>query len=368
MRQSTETLAEQIGVVAACQTLSVPRSTLYGARQPKLLPQASTVQPVRALSPTEKTEVRQVLNSERFVDCAPRQVFATLLDEGRYLCSWRTMYRILAENDEVRERRDQLRHPAYTKPELLATGPNQVWSWDITKLLGPVKWTYYYLYVLLDIFSRFVVGWLIAAHESAQLAQELIAASCEKQAIGPNQLTIHADRGGAMTAKTLAMLLADLGVTNSHSRPHVSNDNPFSEAQFKTMKYRPDYPARFGSQVDARTWAQSFFPWYNFEHYHTALGLLTPADVHYGRAEAIIGARQAVLQQAYERHPSRFVKGVSIHPPLPNAVWINPPKPVEGPAAVVVAVDAVGNSERSGELSIGYAHLAQVHSPQPRKE
>ncbi len=352
MRQAVETLAERIGVAAACQALGVPRSSLYRARptEPKAQPPAAPSE--RALSPDEKAQARDVLNSERFQDSAPREVYARLLDEGRYVCHWRTMYRILAENGEIRERRDQLRHPAYVKPELLATRPNQVWSWDITKLLGPVKWTYVYLYVVLDIFSRYVVGWLIALHESAQLAKDLIAASCEKQAIAPGQLAIHADRGGAMTAKPLAWLLADLGVTQSHSRPHTANDNPFSEAQFKTLKYRPDYPDRFGSPEDARTWAHTFFTWYNHEHYHSALSLLTPADVHYGRADAIIRARQAVLQQAYERHPARFVKGAPVHPPLPDAVWINPPTREEGHAVVVAgAVDPVGHSERSGELS-----------------
>lgn len=326
MIQTTEQLAQTVGLTTACAVLQMPRSALYRARQPQPISPPARLIPSRALSEAEQARVRQTLNSERFVDCAPRQVYASLLDEEIYLCSPSTMYRILAENGEIRERRDQLRHPNYAKPELLATDPNQVWSWDITKLLGPVKWTYYYLYVLLDLFSRYVVGWLIAERESSHLAQALIGESCAKQNIQPQQLTLHADRGGTMLAKPLALLLADLGVTQSHSRPHVSNDNPFSEAQFKTMKYRPDYPDRFGSQADARLWAQNFFPWYNDEHYHTALGLLTPADVHYGRAATVIAARQRVLQQAYEQHPDRFVKGVPVHPALPTAVWINPPQ------------------------------------------
>jgi putative transposase len=266
-----------------------------------------------------------VLNSERFQDLAPREVYATLLDEGQYLCHWRTMYRILAEHDEVRERRNQLSHPSYQKPELLATGPNQVWSWDITKLLGPVKWTYYYLYVVLDIFSRYVVGWLIAEQESASLARELVGQTCVKQGIQPEQLTLHADRGSPMIAKSLALLLADLGVTKNHSRPQVSDDNPYSESQFKTMKYRPDYPERFGSMLAARSWARSFFGWYNQEHHHSALGLMTPADVHLGRAAQIRQQRQQVLQLAYEQHPERFVQGLPQPPALPDAVWINPP-------------------------------------------
>jgi putative transposase len=248
------------------------------------------------------------------------------MDEGQYLCSWRTMYRILDENREVRERRNQLRHPNYTKPELLATGPNQLWSWDITKLLGPTKWTYYYLYNILDVFSRYSVGWLIAERESASLAEELIAASCVRQGILPGELTIHADRGSSMTSKPVALLMADLGVTKTHSRPHVSNDNPYSEAQFKTLKYRPDYPERFGCQPDARNWAGEFFHWYNYEHHHSGIGLLTPADVHFGRAQAVLDQRQQVLQIAYQKNPERFVKGVSIPAQLPLAVWINPPK------------------------------------------
>jgi len=323
---STEQLAETVGVSAACQALDVPRSGLY--RKRRVTEPHSTLEAAvspRALQPTEKAEVRQVLNSDRFQDQTPREVYATLMDEGKYLCSWRTMYRILDENQEVRERRNQLRHPNYAKPELLATQPNQLWSWDITKLLGPAKWTYYYLYNILDVFSRYSVGWLIAERESASLAEELIAATCVRQNIQPQQLTIHADRGSSMTSKPVALLMADLGVTKTHSRPHVSNDNPFSESQFKTLKYRPDYPDRFGCQQDARTWAAEFFRWYNYEHHHTALGLLTPSDVHFGRAQTILDQRQQVLQTAYQKNPERFVKGVSTSTQLPSAVWINRP-------------------------------------------
>jgi len=326
--QLAEELSKKIGVKAVCTALGIPRSRLYRTRAPRREqtgPKASR----RALSPAEKEEVRQELNSERFQDCAPREVYATLIDEERYLCSWRSMYRILSENDEVRERRNQLRHPSYAKPELLATAPNQLWSWDITKLLGPSKWTYYYLYVILDVFSRYITGWMIAERESAALAEELIAQTCVRQGIQPGQLTIHADRGSAMTSKPVALLLADLGVTKTHSRPHVSNDNPYSEAQFKTLKYRPDYPSRFGSQQDARTWASRFFAWYNHEHYHTGLALLTPADVHFNRTQAVLQKRQNVLQAAYERTPERFVKGRPHPQPLPHAVWINPPNNVE---------------------------------------
>ena len=324
MIQEAEQLSERLNISAACGALSVPRSSFYRSQKPAQPALPTT--PQRALKPEEKVKVRETLNNERFQDQSPREVYATLLDEDTYLCHWRTMYRILEENDEVRERRDQLRHPQYKKPELLATAPNQVWSWDITKLLGPVKWTYYYLYVILDIFSRYVVGWMIAGRETAKLAEELISQTCEKQAIDPEQLTIHADRGGPMIAKSLALLLADLGVSKSHSRPYTSNDNPYSEAQFKTMKYRPGYPDRFGSQPDARAWARPFFDWYNNGHHHSSLGLMTPSDVHFGRAPIIIQKRQNVLQTAYEKHPERFVNGVPEVPKLPEAVWINPPQ------------------------------------------
>ena len=322
-----EELAQTVGVNRACATLAVPRSAVYRARQPRVAkPVTPRPTPARALSLAEQTVVRETLNSERFQDSPPREVYATLLDEQRYLCSVPTMYRILRENREIRERRNQLRHPPYAKPELLATGPNQVWSWDITKLLGPVTWVYLYLYVLLDIFSRFVVGWLIAEREAAELAQALIAESCTRQNISPDQLTIHADRGGPMTAKPVALLLADLGVVKSHSRPHVSDDNPFSEAQFKTLKYHPTFPGRFGSPADARLWARPFFRWYNWEHHHTGLGLMTPAAIHCGQAAQLWTDRQRVLQLAYVTHPERFVKGLPQPPALPTEVWINPPK------------------------------------------
>jgi putative transposase len=257
-------------------------------------------------------------------------MYGTLLDEGHYLCSVSTMYRILKANEEVRERRNQKRHPAYQKPELLATGPNQVWSWDITKLRGPVPHTSYYMYTILDIFSRYVVGYMIASRELATLARQLVADSCAKQGIEPAQLILHADRGSSMTSKTLALLLADLGVGKSHSRPYTSDDNPFSEAQFKTMKYRPDYPDRFGSPQDARRWAHPFIHGYNNEHRHSSLGLMTPATVHYGLAAKLTGQRQVTLQAAYEKNPERFVKGLPAPPRLPTAVWINPPLEMQG--------------------------------------
>ena len=237
-------LAPRLGVAPTCTALEVPRASYYRSLSPRPEPQERPT-PARALPVEERQAVLDVLHEPRFADLAPTEVYATLLDEGRYLCSERTLYRVLAENAEVRERRDQVRHPHYAAPELLATRPNELWSWDITRLLGPTKWTYYYLYVLLDVFSRYVVGWLLAQRESTALAEKLIAESCERQEIQPGQLTVHADRGAPMIAKSMAFLLADLGITKTHSRPHVSNDNPFSESHFKTLKYRPDFPERF---------------------------------------------------------------------------------------------------------------------------
>jgi putative transposase len=328
MMNACAELAAVTGVVEACRILAMPRSSLYRLRNPVAnSPEAAQprAKPPRSLDDTEKEAVRAALNSERFQDQSPREVYATLMDEGAYLCHWRTMYRILDEHKEVRERRNQLRHPAYSKPELLATGPNQLWSWDITKLRGPVKLCYYYLYVMLDVFSRYVVGWMVAEQESAALAGELIRAACANQGVEEDQLTIHADRGGPMIAKPVALLMSDLGVTKSHSRPHVPDDNPYSEAQFRTLKYSPAYPERFGSLLDARQWSQVFFTWYNQQHHHTGLALLTPIDVHYGRADEKLAQRQSVLQQAYQDHPERFVQGQPTPGQLPNAVWINQP-------------------------------------------
>lgn len=320
-----ETLAPVTGIVAACQAFNVSRASLYRrkGRSPVAARRGRT--PARALSVDERQTVCDVLHSERFADKSPAQVYATLLDEDIYHCSVRTMYRILASRREVRERRDQLRRPQYQKPELLATAPNQVWSWDITKLLGPVKWTYYYLYVILDIFSRYVVGWMLALQEAAHLAKRLIAESCAKQGILPGQLTIHADRGATMRSQGLAMLLGSLGITKTHSRPHVSNDNPFSEAQFKTLKYCPQFPDRFGSYEDGVAFCHPFFHYYNNEHHHSAIGLMTPYAVHYGLAPRIIESRQQTLLAAYARHPERFVRRPPQPPVLPGAAWINPP-------------------------------------------
>jgi putative transposase len=279
------------------------------------------------MSAAERERVIEVLDSERFCDLAPAQAWATLLDEGTYLCSITMMYRLLRERHEIRERRRQARHPATIKPELVATAPNQVWSWDITKLRGPYKWTWYYLYVILDVYSRYAVGWAVAPRETAALAEALIAECLRVEGIGRLQLTIHADRGTSMTSKPVALLLADLGVTRSHSRPRVSNDNPFSESQFKTLKYFPTFPERFDSLDHARTFTDGFFAHYNHRHHHSGLALLTPADVHHGRADVVIAARQAVLNDFYRRHPQRFRKPPAA-PQLPKAVWINRPEEV----------------------------------------
>jgi len=316
----------RLGVTATCAAFGLPRATYYRRRVPQLGPRRRRPAPPRTLPEAERKAVLEVLHEPRFVDLAPTEVYATLLAEQRYVCSVRTMYRVLAENAEVRERRDQLRHPHYAAPELLATAPNQLWSWDITKLLGPQKWTYYYLYVILDVFSRYVVGWMVAPRESAALAQKLIAETYARQGIEPGQLTVHADRGSSMTSKPVAFLLADLGVTKTHSRPHVSNDNPFSESNFKTLKYRPGFPERFGSSADARNHCVDFFPWYNDEHHHVGLGLLTPREVHHGLADARYAERLAVLAAAYAAHPERFPHGAPTPPRPPREVWINKPR------------------------------------------
>jgi len=324
----TESLASEVNIYQACCALTVSRASFYRWRNRDTLNDQQKHQlfvPPLALSREEQAAVFAVLHDERFVDQAPQEIYNTLLDEGKYLCSARTMCRILEKNDEVRERRDQLSHPNYQKPELIADGPNQVWSWDITKLKGPVKWTYYYLYVILDIFSRYVVGWMIAPRELASLAIKLIKHSCEKQGIQRDQLIIHSDRGPSMTSKSVAFLLADLGITKSLSRPHVSNDNPYSEAQFKTLKYQPQFPERFGCLQDARAFCQRFFPWYNIEHYHSGIGFLTPEMLHYGRAVQVVKERQNVLNMAFVNHPERFKGKMPKPAPIPTTAWINKP-------------------------------------------
>jgi len=328
-------LAGEIGVVAACKAVGRPRSSHHTRTRPPVYgppgpprSRKGQAQP-RALSPDERVHMLEVLHSERFADVAPASVYATLLDEGTYLCSTSTMHRLLREQGESGERRRQATHPAKVKPELVATGPNQVWSWDITKLLGPAKWTYYYLYTIIDIYSRYVPGWLLAPREDAKLAEQLIGDTCFAQNIERGQLSLHADRGSSMASKTVALLLADLGVTKSHSRPHVSNDNPFSESQFKTMKYRPDFPARFDSIEQARRHTRDFMGWYNHAHRHSGIAMMSPADVHYGRAAQITAARGVVLDSAYTAHPDRFVRHAPVPPKMSDASWIN--RPVDDP-------------------------------------
>jgi putative transposase len=314
-----------LGDTGAVEAVERPAEPEPGAF-PLAPPVPARVHP-RALSVAEQQAVLDVLHAPRFRDAAPATVFATLLDERIYLASERTMYRLLATAGETRARRDQLVHPTYSQPELLATAPNQVWSWDITKLLGPAKWTYFYLYVILDIYSRYVTGWMVAHREHAELAERLIAETLAKQQVSAGQLTLHADRGSSMTSKPVAFLLADLGVTKTHSRPHVSNDNPYSESQFKTLKYRPGFPDRFASIEQARAFCQDFFRWYNAEHRHSGIGLLAPEVVHYGQAQAAYDARCQVLAAAHAAHPERFVRQAPRPPQLPTAAWINPPKP-----------------------------------------
>ena len=327
IEQAVEELTPLIGTRSACRALGAAPATIYRRRRPpEPRPRRPRPVPARALSEPERAAVLAELHSERFVDCSPAAVWATLLDEGRYLASQRTMYRLLAAGGEVRERRDQLAHPAYARPELLAERPNEVWSWDITKLLGPAKWTYFYLYAILDVFSRYCVGWAVQHREAGPIAERLIAQALSQQQVGRDQLTVHADRGSSMTSKPVTFLLADLGVTKTHSRPYTSTDNPYSEAHFKTLKYRPGFPARFDSIEHARAYCREFFRWYNHHHRHSGIGLMTPATVHYGRAERTRAERQQVLDLAYAATPERFVRRAPTPPPVPVAAWINKPE------------------------------------------
>jgi putative transposase len=325
---TVEELTPLIGTRPACRALGASTATIYRRRRP---PERRTPQPrptpARALSGPERQQVLDVLHSQRFVDVSPEETWATLLDEGTYLCSARTMYRILAaHHGGVRDRRNQLTHPPYAKPELLAERPNQLWSWDVSKLNGPAKWTYFYLYVILDVFSRLVVGWTVQYRETAQIATALIEQATEQQQIRPKILTLHADRGGPMRSKPVAFLLADLGVTKTHSRPYTSTDNPYSESNFKTLKYRPEFPERFDDIEHARAHCRQFFHWYNHVHRHSGIGLMTPAAVHHGHAQTLHADRTRVLNAAYARNPERFVHRPPAPPELPTAAWINKPK------------------------------------------
>lgn len=323
--KAAKNLSKKVGTRQACKVLGLSHATFYRWLQPQGTLKTRPTPPL-ALSSQERRNVIELLHCERFQDDAPRQIYAALLDEGQYHCSVRTMYRILKSvHGDVKERRKQVHRPAYEKPELLATTPNEVWSWDITKLKGPAKWTYFYLYVILDIFSRYVVGWMVAHRESATLAKRLIEETCSKQRISSGQLTLHADRGSSMKSKCVAQLLSDLGVTKTHSRPHISNDNPYSEAQFKTLKYSPQFPGRFGSIQDSRGFCQNFFSWYNKQHRHSGIGLVTPAQLHYGIAEEIVENRQRVLCASFKDKTHRFKSKLPQAPKLPVAAWINKP-------------------------------------------
>jgi len=322
--QAVRGLSEHVGVRMACRTLKVHPSAYYRFCHPPSV-SAPRPSPPLKLSDEERQRAHQTLLSERFVDQAPASIVPTLLDEGTYLCSERTMYRILAENEQVRERRRGHQQREYAKPELLARATNQCWSWDITKLKGPTTWSYFYLYVIIDLYSRYVVGWMVAEAESATLAKQLIEQSCLKQAIEPGELTLHADRGSSMKSKLVAQLLSDLGVTKTHSRPYTSDDNPYSEAQFKTLKYRPDFPQRFGCLQDARAHCQRFFHWYNHQHLHSGVAMLTPASVHHGQADELLEQRHHVMVDAARRHPLRFKHQSPKRAELPEAVWINKP-------------------------------------------
>ena len=313
---------------AACELLGASRASLYRRRRPPVLgPPAPRPIPPNALSEAERQHILAVLRSEEYCDLAPAQVWARLLDDGVYLCSISTMYRLLAIAGENRERRRQRTHPARTRPELIARRPNEVWSWDITKLQGPERGVYYELFVIIDIFSRYVVGWTVAPAETGELAQAFIADALAAQGVGPDQLTLHADRGTSMTSKPVAQLLVDLGVARSHSRPHVSNDNPFSEANFKTLKYCPAFPGRFGSIHDARAFCSAFFDHYNHVHRHAGIGLHTPASVHYGTAGEVRAQRAQTLDAAYAANPGRFRHRRPTPPKLPTVAWINEPSP-----------------------------------------
>jgi putative transposase len=352
----------------ACEALGLGRASFYRRLAPTPAPRdrMPVVSP-RALLSEERAAVLDHLNSKDFQDKAPAEVYATLLDNGSYLCSVSTMYRILRKQDMVRERRNQVRNHSFVRPELLATGPNELWSWDITKLLGSQKWTYYHLYVIMDVFSRLVVGWLLAPRESAGLATDLIEKTCFKQNIGQDQLTVHADRGSSMMSKSVASLLADLGVTKTHSRPHVSNDNSYSESQFKTMKYRPTFPERFGSIEDARVFCRDFFAWYNNEHRHSGIAMLTPQTVHYGQADAVIAARAAILTAAHVAHPERFVRKHPVPEALPKAVWINPPITDEASRDASGGNDAAsGPRKRRACVSAGCARCRRSQRCQAR--
>ena len=342
-------MAQQVPVTQACSALNVPRSRFYRAGSDAPPVESTRPSPAWRLSETERRTIRNTLNSEAYVDMPPRAVVAALLDQGIYLCSWRTMYRILSEYDEVRERRNVRRHPNHTKPQLVARDPRQVWSWDITRLKGASKGLFYYLYVIMDLYSRYVVGWMVAERESEALARTLISETFYKEGLVQGQITLHSDRGAPMTADAMVEMLDVLGINRSLSRPRVSNDNPYSEAQFKTLKYRPEMPKHFDDLEHANAYCRSVIQWYQFHHFHSGIAFLPPAAVHAGHAEAILSKRQDVLDDFFNLHPERFPLGPPSVKTLPSEVWINDPA-----------------LHRSCEVSTGAAPpVAPAHSTKP---
>lgn len=343
----------------ACHSISTSRATWHRWRKKASSPPAtfrlvrSGIQP-HALSASERAEVLALCNSERFCNSAPRAIVATLLDEGRYLASASTFYRILGAEGQLHERRAIATHPARVKPELLATTPNELWSWDITKLPGPAKWTWFNLYLVLDVFSRFIVAWEVATRESAAIAKALFSVAAHEQGVRPGQLHVHADGGPPMKARSLALLFADLGISKSHSRPHVSNDNPFSEAHFKTLKYRPEFPAFFPSVEAARAFMPQLVHWYNYQHPHSGLAFLTAADVHFGRAQTVLARRNALLQQVWKQHPRRFPPNGPAQRALPTIVYIN--KPTDTTCDDAQSSSIIGTIARDSHAPLDIAH------------
>ena len=349
MKEMVTLLRPIAGTKAACRHVGLSRASYYRSRRPAPERPKRRRKNVRRLSDAKRAEIRAMLNSDRFMDLPPRQIWATLLDEGTYLCHWRTMYRIMSENNEIRERRNQRVHPPYTKPELLACAPNELWTWDITTLRGPASGVYFKLYVILDVFSRYVVGWTLASQESAALAKDLIATTCTRQHVRQHQLIIHSDRGPVMVSKTYVQLLTDLGVEGSYTRPYRSNDNPYSEAHFRTAKYHRTYEPRFGSLEDARSWARQFFEWYNYAFYHSEIALMHPSTLHYGQARKVWQARQRVMKEAYDREPARFIRGVPRIPMPRRTAWIN--RPDDAQAASMIEADRVAQASRNFALT-----------------
>ena len=355
-------LAKSMPIERACDGLGVARGSYYRAQSDARAPQGEPrprPAPAWALSPEERGAVRELLNTE-FVDLTPYTAYTTLLDRDEYLCSTSTMYRILEEEDEVRERRRQSRHPKRAKPRLRATGPNQVWSWDITKLRGVNKGESYFLYTILDIFSRYVVGWMLADREGEDLACQLIGESCRKEGIVADSLTIHSDRGSVMTATSTAKLMERLGVAKSHSRPRVPDDNPFIEAHYKTFKYQPDFPGTFDGIEAARLYCQRFVHWYNTIHYHSGIAYLTPLSVHTGQFEAVRNKRQAALDKAFAAHPTRFTHGRPLAPSPPTQVWINQPALEVTDSA---EPEATNSSPHDSDPAVARDAPTQAHSP-----